>query len=1039
MPLRVICGGVGSGKTRLAIDAFLTALDAGKNPVFIAPSQPDARHFERQILAARSLITGGKITTFNNLGRDILSGGKLRRRVIERSERLTLIRAVIDGNPGLRALGASSVYAGFVTSLGELFSEFGQLGIAPGNMQQTLTPWSTGNKWREDLVRDIFSLYQEYHAQLEQLAAWDAEQAGQAAVSLLGQPDFSLAHGAVIIDGFWDFTPQQHQLIQALEAKIDEVTVTLPFEAGKPAYAAPGYHLDRLAGGLEPEFLLPRDDAHAAPALGHIVTNLFEEKITPSPAVDGITMLTAAGSRGQAEQIAAEILKLWRGGQSLDDVAVVARSLERDLLDVAGALAKMGVPYDLPAPVPLNRTPVGVSAKAALDFAANINCRDNLMTFLRAGLAGEPRADIDIFDRFIRLHGVEEQSDLLHTWLDECGWPLTGLEDLKAAYQLGAEACTAGLCRMLSRLVAENCAADAAGPDTLGIDVLALGNLQTICDETVSVLRAQEEMEAVASAGSDEAGSAGEGGRSGSSAAARLIKLGIDTAAIRLPGAQRRGCVRLLDPHRVLNQRFDVIFVCGLLEKQFPSLGREDAFFSDADRRKLASDHNLAMRDRERRLDEERFLFHRTVSRARHRLYLCHPYCDKEGKPTVRSLFVDDLLELFESETIKPDTRDIGDVAFAVARVPTPAEALKSLALIGGADGGERINADVLAVAQQAGVKERLLACQEAAYFRAPAITDSRLQAILKDQEEFAVTELQKYLKCPFRYFVETLLAPAGMEPAAHGMRRGQVVHKILCHFGEMLRRLQLSLPDASEEQLKELRRQMQALLEEEFAEAGSDLETVILKTELAEHLDRFIEREKNSQRHFLVYDVEVSFGSDRQRRCGGKESTGQMLNFGGVRLSGRIDRIDWAGDRNLAMIVDYKASRTVTSQRDFEKEKEIQIPLYMEALENIFGLKAIAGEYYAIQADRRAGLYLQDHREELGSASGQIKAKDFVDADDFAARLHSAQEMALTAVKGIQAAQFPLEPTGRQCDWCGLGDVCRNVEDRPAGASEDD
>lgn len=1038
MPLRLICGRAGSGKTRLAIDAFLTALDAGQNPVFIAPSQPDARHFERQILAARSLITGGKITTFNNLCRDILSGAQPRRRVIESSERLTMIRAVIDGCPALRVLGASSVYSGFVSSLAELFSEFGQLGIAPGSMQQTFTPWSTGNGWREDLVRDIFSLYQEYHAQLEQLPAIDAEQAGQAALSLLGQPDSSFAHNAVVVDGFWDFTPQQHQLIQALETKIDEITVTLPFEAGKAAYAAPGYHLARLAGGSKPEFLLPRDDAHASPALGHIVANLFEEEATPISTADGIAMLTAAGSQGQAELVAAEVLKLWRGGQSLDDVAIVARSLERDLLDVAAALAKMGVPYDLPAPVPLNRTPVGVSAKAALDFAANISCRENLMVFLRAGLAGEPQGDIDIFDRYIRLHGVEEQSDLLYTWRHKCGRPLTGLEDLKAAYQQGAEAFATELCRLISRLVAENCASDSAGPDALGIDILALGNLQSICDETVNVLGMQGELETVAPAHHDEAGSQEAEGRSGGAAAARLVKLGIDMAAIRLPGAQRRGCVRLLDPHRVLNQRFDVIFICGLLEKQFPSLGREDAFFSDSDRRQLANDHGLAMRDRERRLDEERFLFHRTVSRARHRVYLCHPYCDKEGKPTVRSLFVDDLLDLFETDAIKPETRDIGEVAFSVAKAPTSAEVLKSLALAGSPEGGESIAGETLAAAEQAGIKRQLLACQEAARFRPPAISDPHLQAILKDQEEFAVTDLQKYLRCPFRYFAETLLAPAGMEPAAHGMRRGQVVHKILCQFGEILRRLQLPLPDASEDQLKELRRQMQALLAEEFAEAGADLETVILKTELAEHLDRYIEREKESQRHFQVYDVEVSFGSDRQRSCGGKESTGQMLNFGGVRLRGRIDRIDWAGDRDLAMIVDYKASKSVTSQRDFEKEKEIQIPLYMEALK-IFGLKPIAGEYYAIRGDRRAGLYLQDHQVELGGASGQIDAKDFVDTADFEARLRSAQEMALTAVEGIQAAQFPLEPLARQCDYCGLGDVCRNVEERPAGASEDD
>ena len=53
MTLKLICGPTGSGKTTRAIEVFLTALDRGEKAVFIAPSGPDARHFERDPAAAR--------------------------------------------------------------------------------------------------------------------------------------------------------------------------------------------------------------------------------------------------------------------------------------------------------------------------------------------------------------------------------------------------------------------------------------------------------------------------------------------------------------------------------------------------------------------------------------------------------------------------------------------------------------------------------------------------------------------------------------------------------------------------------------------------------------------------------------------------------------------------------------------------------------------------------------------------------------------------------------------------------------------------
>lgn len=1022
MPLKLICGPIGSGKTARAIEAFIFALDAGRNSAFIAPSGPDARHFEREILRKRRVITGGGVTTFGGLVNSILASARPGFRIIDEGCRLALIRAVIDA-ARLRTLMDASGFDGFVAALARLFSEIELLGMEPGEMQLSFTPWSKDDIWRQDLVRDLFSLYQEYRQALKQIGALDGDAAQRRALEYAREGVSISRFDTLIIDGFWDFTPFQHHFIREL-AREAEVLVTVPYEPENMIYEAPAFHLAKFQDLGEPEHLPRRSDESRRPGLVHLTDNLFQQGTGKVQAGEDIFILKGSGLRGQADLVAAEILKLYRAGRPLDDIAVICRGMDQDLLSVAAALEECGVPYELPAPVPLKQTPVGAAALAALDFASGIRSRQSLLTFLRSGLANAPDDLVDGFDRETRLEGVEERDDLFILWKKRAGgmWS-ADMERLLLAAGESVESLGEALLEMIGGLVCRESSAAGAKIDSMSLDLKSLEALKSVCGAAAGASQAM--------AGNEAASTKGEAARTAGAEPAGLLRRGVNMAVIRLPAGRRRNCVRLLDPHRVLNQRFDIVFVCGLLEKQFPSLGREDAFFSDQDRRELAAGYGLELRSRERRLDEERFLFHRAISRARRRLYLCYPYCDKEGRPTVPSLFMEDALALFEEGSILANTimKEIGDVTYPVEEARTPGDAVKSLALASSTFDGHGAGAEaVLEVAEPAGLKERLRACIDAAKTREPELTDKKIIESIAAQEDFSVTGLQRYLGCPFRYFVEKMLDPADMDTVSHRLRRGTAIHRILCRFGEMLRRLNLALPDADEEQAAEIRRQMNGLIEEEFAGAASGLQTAILKTELVYHLNRYIDRERDSGRRFQIYDVEVSFGGSAGRnKCGGRKSSPDMLNLDGVRLRGRIDRIDWAGDQERAMIIDYKAAKSVRSQNDFDKAREIQIPLYMQALE-IFGLKPIAGEYCSICGEERAGLYLNDYGDELGAGSGQIKNRDFVDFEVFQQRLEDARTLALEAVEGIRRGGFPREPLDKNydCRFCEFGGICR-------------
>ena len=228
----------------------------------------------------------------------------------------------------------------------------------------------------------------EYQAILEDQGAEDAAQSSRRALDRLVEDSSLLGYKTIIVDGFKDFTPLQLELIGALRESAPELVVTLPCQEGKAALGTPAHYFELLKPGAEVELLTESHEDDRVPAIRHIAENLFEEepgKIAAGPAV---TVLQAAGVRGQAELVAAEVLKLWREDSTgLDDIAVVTNSHGPDSLAMASAFADFGIPFEMSAPMPLVSTPVGRTAAAALELASGIGGSASLLVYLQIGRA----------------------------------------------------------------------------------------------------------------------------------------------------------------------------------------------------------------------------------------------------------------------------------------------------------------------------------------------------------------------------------------------------------------------------------------------------------------------------------------------------------------------------------------------------------------------------------------------------------------------------------------------------------------------------
>ena len=226
------------------------------------------------------------------------------------------------------------------------------------------------------------------------------------------------------------------------------------------------------------------------------------------------------------------------------------------------------------------------------------------------------------------------------------------------------------------------------------------------------------------------------------------------------------GRVRILSPYRLRAGRARYLFVAALGDGEFPAAAPPDPLLGDDRRRALG----IAALARREQADEERYLFHACVSRPTEGLYLCWRSCDDEGTALARSPFIDEVLDLLgdspaAAEEELKESRGLERVVHPPAHAPSERELARSLAVRGpGADAAGTLDA----IGVSGATRQRVLAAVEAAGangllpgpLKVPAVLES-----LRDRRVLSADQLEGWLSCPYRWFVEHELAPQRLEP----------------------------------------------------------------------------------------------------------------------------------------------------------------------------------------------------------------------------------------------------------------------------------
>ena len=953
MAITLITGPANAGKAELVMDSLRRHAARSEDPVLVVPTRADADYHRRE-LAGEGVLMGVTVDRFEGLIAEAVRRAGVAVRALSGPARERVLAAVLatpsppaDAGRAIAASGRRSegvplaAGRGFARALGELIAELrvrrvtparfaaGLRGGAPANGGAVAAGDAGAAAW----PRELAALFARYVELLERIGRVDAEQRAVLALDALRASPWLWGRKPVLFYGFDDFTPLQLDAIETLGAVVGApVTVSLTYEPGRTAFAGRAGTFHALAPiAAEHRVAGARSDyyyASARSALSHLERGLFEADAGRVRAGGALQLLEGGDERAELELVAGEIGKLLAQGIPPGEIAVLARTPAggADLLEEVFTAA--GIPYSLQRRRPFANSAIGRALIGLLrcvpaggpaahrdgagqDAVASGGEAADLLAWLRApGVLERPEL-ADWLEASTRRSGAQGAEQARALW-EQRYWPLESIDYLRAAAERGAGALIERAGRELEWLF--------TAPRRGRASVLASDEM----DEARALAAAQAALRELAEL-SREAPQLVPG------APAELARSleGVEFLTGHRPTP---AAVAVVDPLALRARRVRALFVCRLQEGVFPAHARPQSLLGSEQRRALTETSGIRLGAPEDALAAERYLLYAAVSRPQELLVLSWHATGDDGREQMRSLFVEDICDLFEDQ---PRERARGRLG-AVIEPPEPARASSPTQ-----DGRPPSACSP--------------ACSPGAAL-AP-LRDGELLAELAEHT-WSASSLEVWMSCPVRWFVERMLRAERLDPDAEPLARGRLAHAALRDTLEALRAETGSarLEPASLDRARELLRLALARRASEIPLSPAPERRPGSARRLQADLERYLEHAAAGARAGDIKGangglapleptyLELAFGFDDGEHPG---ETGGLpaLDLGdGVTLRGRIDRVD-VGGRGEAVVYDYKG-RGVSPGVRWSALGELQVALYMRAVEALLGLRAVGGFY---------------------------------------------------------------------------------------------
>ena len=961
MALRLITGTANAGKTAELHRVVREIVARGGSAVLLLPAEPDVSRDTVEL--APSCPVGLAVTTLDGYMEGLWRTHGDGRRIIGEIERYHVLEEIgseaaidpVSSRP--RSPGMTELVEDVVLRVAEMPHQY------EGLVQHCGTPNA-----QEEPATQVLAYAAEYMKRVRALGLVERAEA----LSLIAERAALLPLPDVVAIGrFTGFTAAQERFITDA-ATARNVLVTLTYDPATPATAAAGALAERLACVAQLDRRSPGDQTGALEL--QAIERHFGDTVSLEPG--GAVVLSAgAGEDGEAERIVAELQQAHHEGVPFAHMAVAFRRTERHILATARSCVEAGIPVSLDVRARFTDSGLGAALVTLLEYQNLPEQNQATLAAMRAPYCPGSSQALDEVDARLRRGGSVDNARLAQV--------LRRHDPGSAAFLDRVQRASRGLERR----------SDTADWYRLSTEMLARSQQVTGDRDTASLLDAAAQR-TFARALSVLAEGEFKGVRVAD--VARSLR----RASLTTAGPDDVDAVRLMSMERLRGLRFAVVILGGLTADEFPGSLRETTLASPG----IAAALTRAGfgRDDQDTLAAERLLFYQAATRATARLVLSYTSVDATGRENPRSVFVEEIIDLYRDPQGalphgEPLLRVLGPYAIACddAAPATERRTLRSA-----------VRGDV---PPPEGTSARLDHARYRVRTR-PESIDPAWMAALAERTVFSASDIETYLGCPFRWFIERVIRPAELDSALDAAALGRLGHALLHGFYEAFKaagheRVRVELLEQAKTTFTEVARNPEYVMV-----SGGPGEQAGARV-VREQVWRLIEEDATFLPGMAPVHTEWAFGMS---------GDDEPEDLGGFSLIGRIDRIDASEDGFV--VTDYKRSTmpATRGRAGLAAHGWVQLPLYAAVVARRFGLRPLAGLYRGIAGGKPRGFVA-----DAIYGSGFVRT-DVATPEEIDALIADAIELSRQAVQGMRSGAIPAEPLGGLCPkYCSARTIC--------------
>lgn len=993
-----IIGRAGTGKTYTCYEEIRQKIEKEPlgRPLILLVPEHRTYVAERELLTHLSKKTEMRavVTGFRRLSWRVLKDrqGKLLPSISSLGKRLLLKKILLKREKDLEVLGRAAMQRRFTEPLEALIEEFRNYNVTPEELRE-VGEAEVSDKRLSQKLAELALLFEDYREETKGKYQ-DADDRMHELVEAI--PSSPMFEGAEVwIDGFVFFNPEERMVLEALLHKVKAVHITLPLDRDIPfPSSVPASYLFFRASNTQqvikelaskcgmPVQVRLLEENHrfeaSAEGLRIIEKGLFDYGAHTPAEGNGVKLTEAATRRLETEAAVADIVKLCRERDwRWNDFGILLRDAENYQSIVEETLADYDVPFYSDTKRSAVHHPLAELIRSALETVLQGWRYESVFRYVKTGMLSLSTDEEDELENHVLASGICGEKAWGNDWTYRHGRPGETPEqatEILERINHEREIVYASLHELSEAVKA---ATDVRGLVTAVYELLErLGVRDTLAAWASEAEKAEELDEPVEhrKIWSSVMGLLDELTNITGTEAMKADEFtdilcdGLDTLEIALvPPGSDAVTVASFDQNSLDNIK--AVYILGANEGVMPRRSADKGLLTDSERVHIEGAAPGRLELSPNRMQEsanENYLLYHGFCESSEYLWVSWALADSEGSGLNRSAVVRRMHSLLTNQVEMIPIE--GAYSREEFQFTQPKRAVGQLAAaIRSYLAGESEQTDWTSVYNWARehAPERLSMLTRGALSRAadeklPPKLALRLYAA-QNRMDGSVSQFETFAQCPFHYFAKYgLHLDERQEYGFQSMDYGNLMHKIMYRFGEVMRKQKRDWASVTKEEQKQLCHQFlehEALnLQNQILYSTEQYKNLMQRMEqtIQESISRAVGFAEASS--FKPAMFEKSFGKDSKE---GSLMIYPLSNQITLDLKGKIDRIDVGELKNeetgeiqpYYLVIDYKTGTMELSMLDVYAGLRLQLLTYVMAAERILAARgqdrSAAGLFY--------------------------------------------------------------------------------------------